>query len=244
MESNGIPDRVQISQETADLLEVANKGHWFEARPDKIQAKGKGELTTYLLKIHGGGGSGGDATNKKKSGYESDAQSVASSLNGSNDHYHDDSHVAEKRNRIADWTVEVLTDLLLEIQVRREASQVKQEPTYKILQVEQESTYLGEKTVIDEVKEIIELPEFNVSAAEREARIDKNTVALSPDVIQELQDFVRTIACMYHDNRKYMETFDRDSSIHRIYMTSLTHYFAISPSSLTGSTLSATTSLS
>lgn len=196
MESTGIPGRVQISQETADLLDQANKTHWYEPRPDKVVAKGKGELSTFLLKINQNGKAG-------SSGYasESDTQSVASSLN-STTHDHDAARVTEKRNRIADWTVEVLAGLLQEIEVRRRASQTKSEPNHRLLQLEQSSTYTNERTVIDDVKEIIELPEFDLAAAQREAKMDPETIELREDVLWELRNFVRTIASMYHDNRK------------------------------------------
>jgi hypothetical protein len=44
MESNGRPGRIHISQETANQLVAAKKGHWFIHREDKVFAKGKGEL--------------------------------------------------------------------------------------------------------------------------------------------------------------------------------------------------------
>lgn len=196
MESTGIPGRVQISQETADLLDQANKNHWYEPRPDKVLAKGKGELSTFLLKIH-------QNAKANSSGYasESDTQSVSSSLN-STTHYLDTNRVTEKRNRIADWTVEVLADLLQEIEVRRRASQTRNEPGHKLLQLEQSSTYTNDRTVLDDVKEIIELPEFDLTAAQREAKMDPEQIQLKDDVLVELRSFVRTIASMYHDNRK------------------------------------------
>lgn len=43
MESTGIRDRIQISQETADQLTAANKQEWFIPRSDKVMAKGKGK---------------------------------------------------------------------------------------------------------------------------------------------------------------------------------------------------------
>lgn len=41
MESNGVRDKIQVSQETADLLMSAGKSEWLEARKEKIVAKGK-----------------------------------------------------------------------------------------------------------------------------------------------------------------------------------------------------------
>jgi ribosomal 30S subunit maturation factor RimM len=49
MESNGIKGHIQVSQSTADEIVVAGKEAWIVARQDKIKAKGKGELQTYLM---------------------------------------------------------------------------------------------------------------------------------------------------------------------------------------------------
>jgi class 3 adenylate cyclase len=45
MESHSIPGQIQVTQATYEFLQGA---FLFEAR-GKIQVKGKGELTTYLL---------------------------------------------------------------------------------------------------------------------------------------------------------------------------------------------------
>ena len=52
MESNGAKGKIHVSQATADALTVAGKDSWLTQRPDKIVAKGKGEMTTYFVSIH------------------------------------------------------------------------------------------------------------------------------------------------------------------------------------------------
>ena len=47
MESTGNPGKIQISQETADMLFESGKGRWIVRRQDTVVAKGKGELQTY-----------------------------------------------------------------------------------------------------------------------------------------------------------------------------------------------------
>jgi hypothetical protein len=49
MESTGIRKKIQVSQETADLLYAAGKGKWIVPREDIVVAKGKGELKTFWL---------------------------------------------------------------------------------------------------------------------------------------------------------------------------------------------------
>ena len=48
MESNGIPNQIHISEATANALMAFHKSGWLTERPDKIVAKGKGEMTTYF----------------------------------------------------------------------------------------------------------------------------------------------------------------------------------------------------
>lgn len=51
MESNGKPNCIHISQETADILIRMGKSFWLEKRSDPIQVKGKGTLQTYFFSI-------------------------------------------------------------------------------------------------------------------------------------------------------------------------------------------------
>lgn len=44
MESTGQRGKIQLSQETADLLVSAGKTEWLSLREDKVVAKGKGEM--------------------------------------------------------------------------------------------------------------------------------------------------------------------------------------------------------
>lgn len=228
MESTGIPNRVQISQETSDLLVAADKEHWFEAREEAVQVKGKGELTTYLLKLSGS--SDGNKSNKLEafsstfSGYSSDDTLQESSGEGNASGIvssrEQDSGEFLRRNRIADWTVEIMAALLKEVVVRRKAALIKTEPNSRLNRLEQATGTPPSipntdddhtaATVIDEVQEIVELPKFNATAAHREASMDARNVSLPPQVLEELRDYVRAIASMYNENRK---SYRRDGSI-------------------------------
>ena len=44
MESTGLRDKIQVSQETAELLFAAGKSRWVTPREEKVVAKGKGEV--------------------------------------------------------------------------------------------------------------------------------------------------------------------------------------------------------
>ncbi|KAG7341693.1 PAS domain containing protein [Nitzschia inconspicua] len=54
MECTGVPNRIQVSQATAELLREAGKSSWLTQRSDVVHAKGKGVLTTYWLNLSSG----------------------------------------------------------------------------------------------------------------------------------------------------------------------------------------------
>ena len=47
MESTGEAGKIQLSEETAELLRIDNKRSWLTKREDKVTAKGKGTLQTW-----------------------------------------------------------------------------------------------------------------------------------------------------------------------------------------------------
>ena len=49
MEAMSIPNRIQLSSATADLLIADGKSTWVKQRDDEINVKGKGNVTTYWL---------------------------------------------------------------------------------------------------------------------------------------------------------------------------------------------------
>ena len=47
MESTGLGGKIQVSEETAELIRRDGKPHWLIKRDTMITAKGKGQLQTY-----------------------------------------------------------------------------------------------------------------------------------------------------------------------------------------------------
>jgi class 3 adenylate cyclase len=203
MESTGVRDRVQLSQDCADLLAQAGKAGWFTPREDTIVAKGKGEMKTYWL-------SAGDRTGTESTTSNSD---FSISGNGFDPSWGGDFEpksftnssesdrkvlrlASGKANRLIDWNVDVLLRLLKQVVARRRVSQLKS-PTllHKAETVEER---IEGNTVLDEVKEIIALPEFDAKAAIRQDTPD--SIALGPEVCLQLHEYVSHIAAMYQDN--------------------------------------------
>ena len=52
MESNGIKDKIHVSEATAQLIIAAGKSHWITAREDQIEAKGMYFITKSHYFVH------------------------------------------------------------------------------------------------------------------------------------------------------------------------------------------------
>lgn len=202
MESTGKPGRIQVSQETADLLIAAGKSAWISTRDEKVVAKGKGEMQTYWLSpgeqrsdTSSNVDSGSSHSDTNDSSHQVDeemvtvmvankAEAKAAAMEGS------------KKKRLIEWNVDVLLRLLKQIVARRRACGL---PAYGS-DIKEDRIQFAEpgKTVIDEVKEIIELPMFNAKAASKQE--DADSVILPTEVVEQLFDYVSNIAATYNDN--------------------------------------------
>lgn len=190
MESNGIANAIQMSQDTVNLLEAAGKSTWYTPRKDKVYAKGKGEMQTYWL----------------LTSHECDVQSNMSSSHDT-DTASEDPHgirdfedivgvVTEKTKRLVDWNSEILAKLLTQIVTRRKACGHRQVDLRELAAIEQawlDGCQL--ENTIDEVREIIPLPVFNASTAQ-----DCELVELDQTVKQQLKHWVQAVASLYRGN--------------------------------------------
>ena len=191
-----MPNRIQMSQETTDLLIAAGKSQWLRARQEKVNAKGKGELQTYWLDVHHDSAvrstsSGGNSAESEK---HHDKDQQASSTPVHSVMAAPISTAAEKHQRLISWNTDILARLLTQIIARRESRQEKPDPPERIRRLEES---IGrDDTVLSEVTEVIMLPPFeNTTNA-----IDPSRIELSEDVVNQLRDYVQTLAAMYREN--------------------------------------------
>jgi class 3 adenylate cyclase len=189
MESNGQAGKIQLSQETTDLLIAFGKQHWLIPRKDKIFAKGKGEMQTYWL-----------STSKITASKGSDVASISSDINqvkGISDVEDADQKVAEllqqrdlKTDRLVQWNVDVLLTLLKKVVLRRGPGQnLESAPKW-------ESSISS--TVLDEVREIVSLPTFDAENQTALANVDN--VDVGEAVEKQLKEYVTAVASMYCGN--------------------------------------------
>jgi len=207
MESHSLPDKVQVSNTTAEHIIAKNKGHWLTPRDEMIEAKGKGLLQTYFLQA-----TRDRDRRRTSSGSRSLARSswaslpdVTSSLNFS-DHSpstdDEDERVLSFANKIQKtrapvtatsktslehWNADVLEKSLIKVVSRR--SELIGRHREKPVVPERSSMTMP----IDELVETVELPKFI-----RNRKASK-PVKLSDLVRQQLREFVARIASNYRD---------------------------------------------
>jgi hypothetical protein len=104
----------------------------------------------------------------------------------------------ERTQRLVEWNVELLLKQLRVIVARRQstsnkASTLRRSTSKKAAAEAARETKSG--TVLDEVQDVISLPQFDASVYEN--HVDPNTVTIPSNVCSLLQDFVGRIASMY-----------------------------------------------
>jgi hypothetical protein len=191
IESNGRPGCIHVSQETADLLSKAGKGHWIKPRDEKIVAKGKGELTTFWVNVRTAAtSSNADSSSSSNIDLMKPDKELPTVPTPEQECV---SAIGPKTVRLVDWNVDLFMRLLRNLQARR-LSTGKAKTSSRNLHL---SRKYG-TVVMDELKEIIALPKFDAKALEKET--DPKLLILAPQIEEEVRDYVTTIAIMYRDN--------------------------------------------
>ena len=93
--------------------------------------------------------------------------------------------------------MECLLRLLKQIVAKRNACRLTSSHFPSLSEPSDDKITKGE-TFLDEVKAIIELPQFDASTAWDEQDIEN--IVLPEEAVQELRDYVTCIASMYRDN--------------------------------------------
>jgi hypothetical protein len=171
MESTGKVNRIQASQTTADLLIQFNKGHWLKTREEPVEVKGKGKMQTYWVEPQG----------RADSSIQMNHIMIVPSIDG-------------KTDRLIKWNVDVLASLLRKIVAYRN---VCSKVGYSTDGEWETSTT---PMVLEEVKEIIELPDFDPWI--KHVREDFQGVVLQHEVMAQLTNLVVSISQLYRNNRK------------------------------------------
>ncbi len=225
IESTGMRDKIHLSASTAEQLIQAGKPNWVEPRDTKVEAKGKGKLQTYWLVMSASSASksnndrkllsgNNSASSLKLSGAYSDDegsgsfdghQSASGGVNGlvaMFEKVEKLNTLGERTRRQADYTVKVMTQILKKIVAQRwgaNAMSAPLNPTPLELQrfLDMEAALLSNITSpLNEISEAIDFASFlNVTKLPNPEK-----VKLPKIVLDQLEDFVTTIASMYQNH--------------------------------------------
>ncbi|KAL7576124.1 hypothetical protein ACA910_004788 [Epithemia clementina (nom. ined.)] len=192
IESTGRSGRVHISQETADLLVKAGKGHWLVKRQDLVHAKGKPDMQTYWVQKDDEAGILEDYAVSESEGQYQNSQEAAEEAVDYN------LVAADRQERLIDWNVKTLLRLIKQVMARRELIASKRTRQECAPERESIAASLAKTPTrpLEEVKDIITLPEFHQSGATRNV----DDVHVSDEAVRELRKFVTQIATMYRSN--------------------------------------------
>ena len=189
MESTGISNQIHVSKKTADLIVAAGFQNWITARVDVVEAKGIGSVQTYIV-------------NPRKN-----VGSVASSVyeDGMLIAHTDLQDVDAKLQRLVNWMTEVFGNLLKEIHAHRsrQSQGRRLSDEGKTTKLDLDAITDGATNVRGEVKEIIELPEFDENC-EQILGLDEDDSDKVPDldkaVLSELRKYITDISLCYRNN--------------------------------------------
>jgi hypothetical protein len=201
MESTGKRDCIQCSQATADVLTEAGKGHWVKPREEKVHAKGKGELQTYWIEVTSGV--------QRRSSEDMSQLSGEGSVHGQSKIWGQQAEIPEvvtqraRHQRLIDYNVDLLAQHLKRVEARRRVLAMNgQDSSHGApAQIHRPSTdYIDDDspTVLDEVKEVIRLPNFDPKSFK--GHVDPASVELDAKVMSQLKRYVTIIGAMYRQN--------------------------------------------
>jgi len=194
MESNGERGKLHVSQDTADLLIAAGKSKWVTPREGTIHAKGKGEMKTFWVQMIADDTKSCDLTS-----FSDNIESVIQDVLPSGPFPSIDEELNTERKslppkmqRLVDWNADQLSRLLRAVIAKRNARKLSSSFSSKY-----DKNILRSGTVLEEVKEVITLPNFDGAILSIQ---DPDSVELPEDVVQQLHDYVTKICMMYRNN--------------------------------------------
>jgi hypothetical protein len=170
---------------------------WIHLSENKVVAKGKGELQTYWLSVSGIKAGSGDNSS------DDGAPALFSHVSNKIQTKHTSS---AKVSRLIEWNVQVMTQCLKHIVARRNAAAANSDLTNVSSNETSTKKTMGgleidDKMTIDEVCEIIKLPEYKASVVAKQE--NPELIELSTTVTAQLNAIVTNVAAMYRDNASH-----------------------------------------
>ena len=190
MESCGVPNKIQVSPETCELLREAGLGSWLIPREDSVLINGQ-PTQTFFLHI---------TRELRLTTISEDVNALSTTKE-------------DRLRRLVDWNVEVLRDLLKNIVARRQAlfdvtsdsDSISTSASRRSVGAHQMPASSAQsfrrkmsrppEMPLEEVTDVLMLPDFDVGAARKQ--VDPKSIELDPLVVDQLKSLVTRIASMY-----------------------------------------------
>lgn len=192
------------TDDTAKLLFAAGKERWLKEREEPVHAKGKGVLRTFWLRVEDGSiASSSNIRSSQASSCDENPHLNAVGLDvvSPKSHRRKESLVpkqvtSSKSDRLVQWNADLLARHLKEIKAQRASDGNKVAATRSHIGVH--DNYCGNRKILEEVQDVLELSQPNLSGIV--STINPDSIELSPDVKEQLVDYVQKIADLYHDH--------------------------------------------
>jgi hypothetical protein len=199
IETTGERDRIHVSESTAQLLLEAGKKSWLQKRDEVVTAKGKGDMTTYWLLISKGGKNmdqsfatlSSHSGGRSVSSTSSSVQEFGGSVADLNAKISTRNSADTRMHRLVQWNVDVMQRFLRKIEAKRRSEESKE----AVADIELIAGLSKANFVLDEVKEIVELPQNDSGYS-----VNPHEISLDPAVVSQLEDYVSMICDMYRNN--------------------------------------------
>lgn len=189
IESTGVPNSIHLSEDCANLIIASGKPSWVDKRSRKISVKGKGEIQSYWRSAK----DSGSGSNHSRSSVEEDEGVPETCENRGLNDSGEESSPAARLERLVGWNADQLLALLKNVVAHRGSSYSDEDIPASIRKIGNEDASL-----LEEVKEIVELPDYNETAATNQQ--DPDDVEIPPPVVEEIRAYVAAVCDTYNDN--------------------------------------------
>uniref|UniRef100_A0A7S2YNJ0 Uncharacterized protein n=1 Tax=Entomoneis paludosa TaxID=265537 RepID=A0A7S2YNJ0_9STRA len=197
METKGQANKIQISQETADLLTENGKGHWIQQRKDLIVAKGKGQMQTYWLDLKtddNAKSTTSGSTNNEQTDVAHKQSSVVERVQ-QKQASHVERGLETKATRLVNWNVQILWKLLQQMHSNRVVFGTSPDSEIKIESLQDN---LMQSKIVP-IKEYSDCIDFSAVSGSNSSSTSAQT-QLPEMYKEELQKYIQSLATMYRDH--------------------------------------------
>jgi len=199
MFENGKANRIQVSVDTAELLNLAGKSHWVSPRSDLVTVKGIGDMSTFWVKPK----ACLSTVKKKKTPIDegNDRDSTGISISDGTDWEESCSlsDISEMEfQRMVDQNTTILLRYLRPIYAKRLAS--KQKRLTNIVFSCDDDIEIG-GSIIEEAQEMIQVASFDLRVSMNP--VDPSLIEISHEIQSQLRVYVASIGAAYRQENLF-----------------------------------------